>query len=50
MEVDLWEVSLVTFPANEAAKVTVVKSADNARANYLAALERATRALSSLQR
>ena len=26
-EVDLWEVSLVTFPANEAAQVTVVKSA-----------------------
>ena len=26
MEVDLWEVSLVTFPANEAANVTVVKN------------------------
>ncbi len=26
--VDLWEVSLVTFPANEAAQVTVVKSSD----------------------
>ena len=26
-EVELWEVSLVTFPANEAANVTVVKSA-----------------------
>ncbi len=25
-EVDLWEISLVTFPANEAAQVTVVKS------------------------
>lgn len=27
-EVDLWEVSLVTFPANEKARVTTVKSAD----------------------
>lgn len=27
-EVELWEVSLVTFPANEAATVTSVKSAD----------------------
>lgn len=26
LEVELWEVSLVTFPANEAAQVTVVKS------------------------
>ena len=28
-EVDLWEVSMVTFPANEAARVTSVKSADD---------------------
>lgn len=28
LEVDLWEVSLVTFPANEAAGITAVKSAD----------------------
>ncbi len=28
LEVDLWEVSLVTFPANEAAGVTMVKSMD----------------------
>lgn len=28
--VELWEVSLVTFPANDAAQVTVVKSADSA--------------------
>ncbi len=28
-EVDLWEVSLVTFPANEAAQVTVVKHDEN---------------------
>ncbi|MBY0407102.1 MAG: HK97 family phage prohead protease, partial [Rickettsiales bacterium] len=27
-EVELWEISLVTFPANEAAQVTVVKGAD----------------------
>ncbi len=27
-EVDLWEVSLVTFPANEKARITNVKSAD----------------------
>ncbi len=27
-EIDLWEVSLVTFPANELARVTSVKSAD----------------------
>jgi len=27
-EVDLWEVSLVTFPANQAANVTVIKQAD----------------------
>ena len=27
-EVDLWEVSLVTFPANDKARVTNVKSAD----------------------
>jgi hypothetical protein len=29
LEVELWEVSLVTMPANEAAQVTVVKSAPN---------------------
>ena len=28
IEIDLWEVSLVTFPANEKARVTNVKSAD----------------------
>ena len=28
-EIDLWEVSLVTFPANEKARVTNVKSADD---------------------
>ncbi len=29
LEVELWEVSLVTLPANEAAQVTVVKSHDS---------------------
>ena len=29
-EIDLWEVSIVTFPANEKARVTQVKSADEA--------------------
>lgn len=29
-EIDLWEVSIVTFPANEKARVTNVKSADEA--------------------
>ena len=38
-EVALWEVSLVTFPANEAAQVTVVKS-DDEMADLVAALER----------
>ena len=28
-EVELWEISLVTFPANEAAKITVVKQASH---------------------
>jgi len=31
-EVDLWEVSMVTFPANEAARITSVKSADEVSA------------------
>ena len=29
-EIDLWEVSIVTFPANEKARVTQIKSADEA--------------------
>ena len=33
-EVDLWEVSLVTFPANAAAGVTVVKQAEPILTNY----------------
>ena len=45
MEVDLWEVSLVTFPANEAAQVTVIKSADGEISRCLSALERAEEAM-----
>lgn len=41
-EVDLWEISLVTFPANPEAGVTAVKEADFAgEAVLMAALERA---------
>ena len=45
MEVDLWEVSLVTFPANEAATVTVVKGHVPPETRLLAAIDRAARAL-----
>lgn len=44
LEVELWEVSLVTLPANEAAQVTVVKSVDDMRA-LLAAMRQAEVAL-----
>ncbi len=44
-EVELWEVSLVTFPANEAAQVTVVKSAETEMAALVRAMEQATCAL-----
>lgn len=44
-EVDLWEVSIVTLPANEAAQVTVVKSAHTDFAAFVAAMEYAHRAL-----
>ena len=43
--VDLWEVSLVTFPANEAAQVTVVKSAEMPAHQLMAAIDRAGQAL-----
>jgi uncharacterized protein len=50
--VDLWEVSLVTFPANAAATVTVVKSTTSApephEIRLLDALSRAEAALHSL--
>lgn len=41
-EVDLWEVSMVTFPANEASRVTNVKAAD---AGQIATLRDAERVL-----
>lgn len=44
-EVDLWEVSLVTFPANAAANVTVVKSADDAFVQFSQVVNRAMQAL-----
>lgn len=43
-EVELWEISLVTFPANEAAQITVVKSAmeqDSEEAKLEQAVEQA---------
>lgn len=47
--VDLWEVSLVTFPANEAAFVTMVKTkAESPKIRLLNALTRADAALHSL--
>ncbi len=46
--IDLWEVSLVTLPANEAAQVTVVK-ADHELAGLLAALSCAERSLRLLR-
>ncbi|HSH72353.1 MAG TPA: HK97 family phage prohead protease [Methylophilaceae bacterium] len=42
-EVDLWEVSLVTFPANVKARVTNVKSADIAGYTTIRQAERALR-------
>ena len=42
-KVALWEVSLVTFPANEASRISVVKGGDYAVLN--AALEQALRSL-----
>jgi len=42
-EVDLWEVSLVTFPANQAARVTNVKAGDIAELKTVRQLERALR-------
>jgi uncharacterized protein len=42
-EIELWEVSLVTFPANQAARVTNVKAADIAELKSIRQLERALR-------
>jgi HK97 family phage prohead protease len=44
-EIDLWEVSVVTLPANEAAQVTVVKSGPPDFSAFVAAMEYAQRAL-----
>lgn len=44
-EVELWEVSLVTFPANEAAQITTVKSATGSIGSLLGAIDRAGGAL-----
>ena len=48
-QVDLWEVSLVTFPANAAAQITVVKNGDistNQLRNLHIALDKALKSLS----
>lgn len=47
-EVDLWEVSIVTLPANASAQVTVVKANDPDMAALVAAMERASIALLEL--
>ena len=52
LAVDLWEISLVTLPANEAAQVTVVKSSavDSQVAPLFQAMDRAGMALMDLLR
>lgn len=42
-EIDLWEVSLVTFPANEKARITGVKAADFAEIRTIRQAEQALR-------
>lgn len=42
-EIDLWEVSLVTFPANEKARITGVKAADAAAVTTVRQAEKALR-------
>lgn len=42
-EIDLWEVSLVTFPANEKARITNVKAADVASVKTVRQAEKALR-------
>lgn len=42
-EIDLWEVSLVTFPANEKARITGVKAADAAGITTIRQAEQALR-------
>lgn len=43
LEVDLWEVSLVTFPANTSARVTSVKAADAGQIQTVRQAEKALR-------
>lgn len=42
-EIDLWEVSLVTFPANEKARITGIKAADVATITTIRQAEKALR-------
>lgn len=42
-EIDLWEVSLVTFPANTKARITAVKAADVAQITTIRQAEKALR-------
>ena len=49
-KVALWEVSLVTFPANEASRVSVVKAAKPGMSALIAALERAESVVRSFPR
>lgn len=44
-QVDLWEVSLVTFPANDVSRVTVVKGQDKELLAAACAMEKMIRAL-----
>lgn len=45
MQLELWEISLVTLPANDAAQVTVVKQGVAPEAMLMVQLQRAQRAL-----
>jgi HK97 family phage prohead protease len=46
MEVDLWEISVVTFPMLPAARVSAVKHAGDPNARLAAAIRRAARMIS----
>ena len=48
-EVDLWEISLVTFPANEAANVTVVKQATMAGEDFICLSDALDNALAAIE-
>lgn len=45
LEVDLWEISVVTFPMHPAARVSAVKAAGAAEARLAAGLRRAARSI-----